>query len=150
MKKKTKKPKKPLIRFEVSGNCQFEFSCAYVEAGSADEAKRKITHDIERAVEAEAGMTSGFEVDNLEAEAEMERKCAICGTEENDLSSEDQAITNGLPCLELSDNEAIGAPHIDGKIACPKCMDPKAKSKKAQRFRRHYMKIFRNYPNGRK
>lgn len=106
---------------------------------------------IERAVEAEAGMTCGFEVDNLEAEcSEMERKCAICGTEEDDLSLEDQEITNGLPCLELSDNEAIGAPHIDGEIACPKCMDPKIRGKKAQGFRRHYIKIFRNYPNGRK
>ena len=150
MKKKTKKPKKPLIRFEVSGNCQFEFSCAYVEAGSADEAKRKIADDIERAVEAEAGMTCGFSVDNIEVEADMERRCAICGIEEDDLPAEDREITENLPRLDIYQNEAIGAPHPNGEIVCPKCMDPKARSKKAQKFRRHYVKIFRNYPNGRK
>ena len=144
--KKQKKAKTPLIRFVVSGNCSFEFNNAEVEAENSEEAKRKITRDIERAVEAEAGMTCGFSVDNIEVEVAMERKCAVCGTDEDDLSLEDQCITRGLPWLGLSENEGIGAPHLDGEIVCPKCMDPKAKSKKARKFRRHYMKIFRNYP----
>jgi len=146
--KNKKKAEKPKINFEVSGNCSFEFSSAYVEAGSLEEAKKKIADDIEWAVEAAAGMTCGFSVDNVEAEADMRDRCAVCGVDHSDLSKEHRAIVDGLAPLELGENEAIGAPFLDGEFVCPKCMDPRVRGKRAQKFRRHYMKVFRNYPNG--
>lgn len=146
--KKGKKDKRPLIVFGVSGTCSFEFSDASVEAESVEEAKKKIADDIERAVDAAVGLTCGFSVDNLEAEAEMKSRCATCGTDYCDLSKKDRIIVDGLAPLEFSENEAIGAPFPDGEHVCPKCMDPKNCGKQAQKFRRYYMKVFRNYPNG--